>query len=402
MTPPHTLPPLLVLLVVVACAPRRDGAAESGAAVDARGTSAPRVQLTVRRWTVAVRLEVSRIGSFARLPAEQRARLRRLQSRAARALTYRVDALADRVRVQLPAEHPGGALALLLCDADDSLTVLSRSGKGFAALERTRFGDVLDGGRASRRSGLTVRLPGDDAVPAPGAEQERSAPLLSPAPGVLAQQLRVRLALDHHPDPEQPSRWPVRVQLDLLVREAPRRLPPPPMPLLHLALPMLQGGRPAQSLESITWAADGAPLLAWRRTVHNDARPAEVAPTFVATVRDHGHVHVPRAAMQRRPPGYREQPTLPESGDAGRQLLAGDALRGLRGGSPGQLKVRNRSGSAALIYLDGALLGWVGAGRELGFDGVPAGFYRLYAVSPTGVRAWGPRDMYVPGPLTLR
>jgi hypothetical protein len=64
--------------------------------------------------------------------------------------------------------------------------------------------------------------------------------------------------------------------------------------------------------------------------------------------------------------------------------------------------VRNRSGHAAWVYADGVLLGWVAAGKRLALPGLPEGFYRIYARSPSAVRSWGPHDVYVPGPLTLR
>ena len=63
----------------------------------------------------------------------------------------------------------------------------------------------------------------------------------------------------------------------------------------------------------------------------------------------------------------------------------------------------NTSTSLAYIHVDGALLGWVApGGGKMSFKGLPEGFCRVYARSPLGIRTWGPLDMYVPGPLTLK
>ena len=77
-------------------------------------------------------------------------------------------------------------------------------------------------------------------------------------------------------------------------------------------------------------------------------------------------------------------------------------LAKLRGGKRGgPLRVANHSGHAAYVVVDGLVIGWVSAGSEHAFGGLAAGFYRVYAVTPTAVRSWGPLDTYVPGPVTL-
>ena len=50
---------------------------------------------------------------------------------------------------------------------------------------------------------------------------------------------------------------------------------------------------------------------------------------------------------------------------------------------------------------DGAMLGRVGPKSEIRMDGLASGYYRLYARSRYGTFAWGPRDQYIPGAMTV-
>ena len=40
--------------------------------------------------------------------------------------------------------------------------------------------------------------------------------------------------------------------------------------------------------------------------------------------------------------------------------------------------------------------------RKAAWKVLPAGYYRLAAHSLFGTRLWGPRDRYLPGPVTLQ
>ncbi len=105
------------------------------------------------------------------------------------------------------------------------------------------------------------------------------------------------------------------------------------------------------------------------------------------------------------PTGYRRE-FGPLVFKHGRRLLH-RPTRGLRPRRPGEprtgpLRVQNPTRRTLLVNADGLLLGWVGPRAEAAWKVLPAGYYRFTAFSLFGMRLWGPRDHYVPGPIGLR
>ena len=217
--------------------------------------------------------------------------------------------------------------------------------------------------------------------------------------GLTANTLTARLSLSYFPDRKAHKPVPMVQTISVALPDDASRLPWYP-PTLLLALPLLQGaGLPA--LESLAFAM-GRPPLSWAVTTANQARPRQAQPTVVTRVFDQGYVRVPRCDLAQHRKDYRDARTLLRPQGQGLQRLRSTELGGLRGTrAGGPLRVTNRSSSTAMIHVDGALLGWVAPGGKMSFSGLPAGYYRVYARSPLGIRAWGPRDIYVPGPLSL-
>jgi hypothetical protein len=164
--------------------------------------------------------------------------------------------------------------------------------------------------------------------------------------------------------------------------------------------------------------ATGAPALSRLRARQHWPRYLELAPSTGAPQT----LHAPRlrlrllagsrrtrqvpARLLRLPPkGYRRE-FGPLVYKPGRRLLH-RPTRGLRPRREGEarsgpVEVTNRFHRAMLVYADGLLIGWVGPRSEASFKVLPAGYYRFSAHSLLGTRRWGPRDAYLPGPLTLR
>ncbi|MCC6746339.1 MAG: hypothetical protein IT371_01690 [Deltaproteobacteria bacterium] len=354
-------------------------------ATDERYTTGRSV--TARRYLLDTTLEVSGIGGFARLTGPQKEQLARLGAR--QVATTEVLALGERMLVRLPEDHPAGPLELLLADDADDLTVFA-PGNVTQTLSRERLPDLLDGSEASARSELQLEPP---------AEEQADA---FPARAALSTPIRVDLPLKYRPPGRHAGSWSVRLALRLEGRDAAGRGPTPSAaPLLHLALPLLQDFEGLPVLDTLAQGV-GEPL-GWQLTVENaTARPGR-APTYRTRVREASWVKVPLRRFSRERPGYETamRPLKPRR--AGMQRLRGKELSPLRAGAPGgPLRVRNLSPFAAWLYLDGLRLGWVAPESDFSFAEVPAGYYRLYAVTSTGVRAWGPVDLYVPGGWTLR
>ena len=143
-----------------------------------------------------------------------------------------------------------------------------------------------------------------------------------------------------------------------------------------------------------------APPLAFALTIDAGAS-SDTPPTFRSTVsRSWTQKRWGAALLRSKSPTETDVPTPTRPGF--QAVPAGElmALRATAGASV--LTIDNRSSRAALIYLDGVLLGWTAAYREFRFHCPAPGFYRVYATSPTGAAYWGPFDMYLPGTRTLR
>jgi hypothetical protein len=339
------------------------------------------------QYVITSRLDPIPIQSFAQLLPEQRRELEALyQKPDARIVVFEAD---GRLLMTLPSSHPSGEIELLLADDHDTVAVFYIDKKRCYLLPRDRLPDLLDGAPPSSQSDLELEM-----RPSPGPR-----PKGSPSPGRKLAGLNVQIALRSFPDPQKPRAWPVRIRLDLLFAD---ELPSPigRQPLLSVALPLLQSEEGLDVIDAV--ARRMGPPLRWSIRVINESKPSAIAPQFSMEVEDQGRVRVPRTRLSLLRPGYSEGKLLPDRQESGRQILSEATLGRLRSTKPiGPLRISNRSSRSFFLYLDGALLGWVNPGRQMSFKGIPEGYYRLFAVSPTGLRAWGPIDTYVPGPLTL-
>jgi hypothetical protein len=382
----------MIVVLLAGCSPA--GPAQSGEGKGKDAATAPPDELAARgvshvwvqRWILRRRLEPARVGPFARLSPAQRAISDRLVRESV--LVTEVDARGGRALVRLSRHHPLGPVDLLLAEDRDRLFVFVPESKLSFSQPLERLHDVLDGhvgARCDDFKGELERVTG------------------SRSGNQCAGGLNVALSYRYLPDANRPRGWSIRHRFNLTFRDSPRSFYSVfQQPLLHVALPTLQSLRGRLVLESLGFRS-GEPL-SWISTIENQGRPAGVKPTFHVAVERHGWVRVPvehlSVARRRYRPGHTP---LPSPRADGLQRVPAPRLAGLRSGKQkGELIIANRSTFAALVFVDGAMLGWVAPGRRFAFKGLPAGYYRAYAVSPTGVRYWGPKDLYVPGPWTLR
>jgi len=333
------------------------------------------------------RLDNGGVGSFVRLTPLQQGALTRLTERSR--LSLRVDARGGRVLIALPPEHPAGPLELLLAEDQDRLFVFVPKPRLRLSLPMARLPDILDGVTPSARTDFAMELEG---APEPARRRREHHKI---------RDQHASITLSYFPDPQRADSWSIQHRLTLAFLDRPRPFYTVfQQPLLHVALPLLQTSRGRLALESLAFAT-GTPT-GWSLTLINEGHPGGTPPTLHVTAHDRGWNPVPARAISIERQGFRPGRTMPRS-VPGMQLTAGTALADLRSGkSEGPLAVHNRSGCSAYLYADGVLLGWVGPGSQFSFAGLPAGYWRIYAVSPTGLRYWGPHDLYVPGPLTLR
>jgi hypothetical protein len=379
--------PLLLALTPFSCPqrpPDPDPPAPPPAPTDP--AFATRDSVWAQRCTLASRLLPSAAtGSFARLTPTQREELAALVGRAG--LRLPVAVAGARVLLQLPDSHPAGPLELVLAADQDLLAAYLPERKVRVAFRRASLADILDSVPESERTDFELELrPPRPTAPLPGRSIRTRAAL-------------ARASLRYLPRPESTRGWPIRLRIRAV---APDELGDgEPQPLFQIGLPLLAANGGFGAIDQIG-AHIGAPL-GWTTTVINDARPSGAPPVLETVVEDRQLARVARLALSTARQGYVAGRTLPERRDTGRQLVAETTLERLRAGgrAAAGLRVRNRSPSSAYIHVDGALVGWVRPRRTMEFKGLPAGYYRVYAVSPTGLRAWGPHDIYIPGPLTL-
>lgn len=336
-------------------------------------------------------LERKPIDSFARLRPEERARLDALQAQPdQRLLLLRHGA---RLAVRLPPSHPLGPVELLVLEDRDEVALHYPEKSQRLILPRERLADLYDGSaRSSVRAGFELEL-----APVP---VEELLPAELPASGRKLRAVSAQLRFRYYPSPERESAWTLNLGARLFVRDEIVRLPGElPGAALVAALPLLASSEGSEALAAVTERVGRPVRFALR--VDNESKPAGVAPVLRYRVASERWVRIPARTFCSTRAGYRELRALPAR--PGVQLLTPAVLAGLRTArAGGALEVMNRSAYAALLYLDGALLGHVAAGERMAFRGIPEGYYRIYARSPTGIRAFGPHDLYVPGPLTLR
>jgi hypothetical protein len=397
---------LTIALACAGCRPRAVSPAGAGGAGepvrDPFCDDAGPASVHVHRQLLRGWLAPGRWGSFARLEPAQKRELAQLAEQPELALV--VEQHGPRVAVTLPSAHPAGPAMLLLASDVDALVVFLPERGLRTSLPRERLPDVIDATTlTSDRTSFELELdpprPQDEGAE---ARLKAEAAALSPLPGPRRRAARALGGLRHQPHAARPRTWPLRLALRPIVRdELPPSLPAPANGALHLALPLLEGGDGLELLDRLAERA-GTPREL-ELEVASDAHGAGAGPRLRLAFEDQGWRRVPRAGLCLARAGHRDVRGMPRREGRGRQLLAPALLGRLRATRPaGPLSVANRGAHAALVYLDGALLGWVAADAELAFQGIPEGYYRVYARTPSGARAWGPFEIYVPGPLTLR
>lgn len=345
--------------------------------------------VTTHRYALHIKLDTTLVSTFTNLKSSQRRALDRLINRPF--AEWKVHVMGQRLLIALPESHPAGALHLLLTDDSVEMVVTRPGQKTRYALAADLLPDVLDVRGPSARTDFDMSI--QDAT-----DGQRF-------PGPLDRNLKMRafssqLRLRYYSEPDRPRSWPVRLTLHLSVPDDPP-LYPFHQPLLHAALPLLQTRRGLLVLESLAFFT-GSPHW-WSLTVVNEGKPSVAPPTFIAWLRDQGYRRIPFGEISDLGSEIRRKSRLPRPDRSGMQLVRASDLSALRSTKHrGPLKIRNHSGFAAYIFVDGVPLGWVSPGHNHSFSGVPAGYWRIYGVSPSGVRSWGPHDTYVPGALTLR
>jgi len=377
---------LLASLGVTGCPGARSSSTAGDGAVAAPRASEPAASMRLaHRWIVTSRLDPANIGTFTRLTPARRATLDDLVSRST--VPLEVYASQGQLLLRLSARHPAGPMDLLLQEDQDQIRGhLPRSKLRFDA-PLDHLPDLLDGRSGSTRADFGAELSAA-APPRPTA-----------ASAIKTAELDATLTFRYLPRPGHPLSWPIQQQVQILFADSPRPFFSVfQQPLLHVVLPLLQARRGVLLLESLAWNVTAAPV-AWSTTTSNEGQPGGQPPTFRASVEDQGWVWIPSSLMAASRSGYHEGRPSPGSS----QLVPATQLAALRPTqSAGPLTVENHGGSSAMVYADGILMGRVADRQKLAIKGLPAGFYQLYAVSPSGVRCWGPHPLYVPGPWTLR
>ncbi len=330
--------------------------------------------------------------AFARLTPGQARTLRRLQASSVQVSEVLV--AGGRLLWSLPPAHPLGPLKLVLVDdGEGKLFVLDPTGRKRYELSPGRLPDLLDGTAPSRRTHLKLRV-----APAVGAASNAALPYHR---DVAMTPWQVELDMRIGTGPAGRRRTNLQLGLRVWTEAGPGQLPHRE-PLLALALPLLVGSAGAPALEAMAHRM-GRPVLGWQVTARPRGGPGHPPAVERVTVVDRGWMRVPLCRLASTRPAYKAAAGEPGFAAPGRQLLPAAELGGLRKGlAAGMLSVDNRTPTAAMVYVDGALLGWVAPRRRHGFKGLSAGFYRVVARSPLGTAVWGPFDMYVPGPVVLR
>lgn len=143
---------------------------------------------------------------------------------------------------------------------------------------------------------------------------------------------------------------------------------------------------------------------------HGMSRPAEVlsapAPRFFLSLDLTGARRRKVAAdlLRLPPPGYQRmfgpvthregQVLAPATADPSRERQKGDPRAGA-------LLVRNPEPRLALVYADAQLVALVGPRARFSLGTLTPGYYRIAAFGLFGTHRFGPRDLYVPGTVTL-
>jgi len=263
---------------------------------------------------------------------------------------------------------------IVLHESVDRADIL-RIGEQHVTLPLRALVDVLEGGR-TRRTGYRLQPQAEDAADTE-SRWTRSLEYQARTAG-WRRSVRARLTVWHRPAPAEEAVLG-RMAFDLVT------------------LPHLEGA--ARRILRREGAAVGMPTR-WRLEVVDESRGTRAAaPVLEGEVLSAKHARVPESLI--RAPGARRYEAIVH--DAGGQLGGRALFAKVRStnGPPGALRVANRTPFHVYVLADGALLGRVGPESEIQMDGLAPGYYRLYARSRYGTFAWGPRDQYVPGSMTV-
>lgn len=334
-------------------------------------------------------LDRESIGTFTKLSRPDRRYLEQLGKKLDTEIV--VQQIDKRLLLRLPATHPAGMMDILLLDDEEELVLYLPDKQLRYNLPREQLPDILDG-----------------TTPSVSTAFELSTEVAQPLTAFEVNRYRMRkirattaqISFRYFPDPTRTNNWPIRLAWRYLSSED--SSPPQNLSLLHLAFPWLQNEEGFGVLESL--ALSLGPPLGWSVAITNETKPSGVTPKIYTTISEQKHIIAPADNFSPMRPNYRPGRSTHIRLRAGMQLIPEPKLMILRTGPAvsGPLHIRNQSSSAAFIYVDGICVGWVGPHKQMKFKGLPEGFYRIYAASPTALRSWGPFDTYIPGPITLR
>jgi hypothetical protein len=275
----------------------------------------------------------------------------------------------------LGGDHPlPDAARVVITESGDRADVVR--GAQTRSLPPRLLGDLFEGAR-TRRTGYSVVRdgPADAAAVEPGVwrlglrQQSRT--------GGWHRMVTTRFTVWHRPATSDEAAR-ARLALDLV------------------ALPHL--GPEGRLVLRREGARVGVPLR-WRVEVEDESLAGRHAtPVLEGEVVEVMSATVPATIFATGPARFEAVPH-----DAGGLVPDGGRFARLRpsAGGAGPLHVRNETAFYLYVLVDGALAARVGPHGGVEVTGLSAGYYRLYARTRHGTFAWGPRDQYVPGTLTV-
>ena len=324
-------------------------------------------------------------------------------------LTSRVYVFGDRMLLMAPESSPAADLRIVL--AFDRGTATAFDGKKWAyTVPIEQFADLVDFSPPSHRAVTNSQWVNK---PHPVEMKSCSIPCSNTCPvdcvlpnpqrrGLLTSYLSMSANFSIEISRAQELPFSLQSRLELTT-QAGNRSGHSASPLYALVLPHFVGNHIGSSIEALA-RAGGIPTR-WRVRYTNQRNRHNHAPTLAATLVDHGPMSIPLNHFAIVRPGVRSGHRLPRLQRSGVQVLSQEPLKRLRPTSTSErietLVVANPSLQAALVYIDGMLLGWVAPENTFRFHGIPRGFYRLYALAPSGAKSWGPRDTFVGGTFSL-
>lgn len=337
----------------------------------------------VRELRIRQRLAMPQIGSFAQLTPAQRQRLQTLQHRSAH--TVKALVAADRMLLTFSPRHPAADTEILICEDRDRIYAFDTKRRVVARLPRSALPDLLDLSSQSSRHDHEAAFAPDQQ---PATEH-----------ATADEHFNAQIGFEYQIERRGRSqRW--KIQLELTAdQERHAAGVVENFAVHHIALPLLQDDLGLGVLAAL---AEQLPQLKrWQLRLRNAAYDGPPVIRQAVVIYDQpGRVPLRRLSTHRT--GFRRSTALFRARRNGAQTTPPESLGGLRlGDQNGELKVANSGAHAVWVYVDGAELGWVAPAEEFTFSGLSAGFYRVYAVSPSGVRSVGPADIYLPGSWPL-